>query len=410
MSSVGIGVPKFCLAHLAETEGLQAALAAAIRGATGGRASVAVRSHGGTAVATAGGVDEAVPIGCLAKLLTAALVRAAVQQGRLAFDDDLEALLGASAKALRRIRLRHLLEHTHGLDDSTLAPPRWLRGFVDVGELLGRAAALPQFAAPGTCYSYGHLGAWLAAASLERVLARRYCDLVRAWLHDPLGGQVPLAGGLCPATGVGLALDAAQLVRLLAHAVAGPERWPSGDVQGTHGGITPLPGWNPLERGVFLGLKHAGRSWFGHQSAWPGASAYLRAQPATGLAVAVLARTHAAAVIAARLLGRDVPELFELRVPGHGEIFRDADAWCGRFEQAALAVDITTADASLVLTAHARGAPCAQLRTRLEPAGAQVCFALPSNDVVPYVQLVNAPSGGARWLWNGRCLLRPAHR
>jgi CubicO group peptidase (beta-lactamase class C family) len=410
MSSVAIDIPGFCLANLAETERLQAALAAAMRGATGGRASVAVRSHGGTAVATVGGADEAVPIGCVAKLVTAALVRAAVQHGRLSFDDDLETLLGASTQALRGIRLRHLLEHTHGLDDSALAPPRWLRGFVDVGELLGRAAALRPFAAPGTCYSYGHLGAWLAAAALERVLARRYSDLARGWLHDPLGGQVPLAAGLCPATGLGLALDAAQLARLLAHAVAGPERWPSGGVHGSHGGITPLPGWNPLERGVFVGFKHAGRSWFGHQSAWPGASAYLRAQPATGFAVAVLARTHAAAVIAARLLSRDVPELFELRAPGHSDSFRDDDAWCGRYEQAALAVDVATTDAGLGLTAHTRDAPCARLRARLVPAGAQVCFTLPSNDIVPYVQLVAAPSGGAGWLWNGRCVLRPAHR
>lgn len=406
MSSVAVSPFESATTRFADAQRLQAALEAAMRGAAAGHVTVAVRSHGGTVVAALGGADEAAPIGCLAKLVTAALVRAVVQEGRLAFDDDLGTLLGVSAAALCTVRLRHLLEHTHGLDDSWLAAPRWVRGFLDTADLVERAAALARFAPSGTCYSYGHLGAWLAAAVLERVTARRYSDLARAWLREPLGGRVPLAAGLCPAAGDGLALSAAQLVRVVAHAAAGPERWPSGGMAGTHGPITPLPGWNPLERGVFLGWKHSGRSWFGHQSAWPGASAYVRVQPATGLTLAVLARTHAAAVIAARLFGRELPELFDLRAPDAAAGRGDEALWQGRYAQAALALDIAGSGTGLALAARARGAPGEVLRAQLAPAGATLCFARPSNDLVPYAQLVRARADDAAWLWNGRCLLR----
>lgn len=407
MSSVAVSPFEPGTTRFADAQRWQAALEAAMRGAAASHVTVAVCSHGGTVVATVGGPDAAAPIGCLAKLVTAALVRAAVQEGRLAFDEDLGALLGVSAAALRAVRLRHLLEHTHGLDDSWLAAPRWARGFLDAADLVERAAALPRFAPPGGCYSYGHLGAWLAAAVLQRVTARRYSDLARAWLREPLEGRVPLAAGLCPATGDGLALRAAQLVRVVAHAAAGPERWPGGGVAGTHGAVTPLPGWNPLERGVFLGWKHSGRSWFGHQSAWPGASAYVRVQPATGLTLAVLARTHSAAVLAARLFGRDLPELFDLRAPDAADGHGDEAAWHGRYAQAALALDIAATGTGLALAARARAAPGEVLRLHLAPAGATLCFARPSNDLVPYAQLVRARARDEAWLWNGRCLLRP---
>lgn len=394
-------------AALADRDALRAALREATQGAAEPRVAVAVRSHGGSVVAAVGGADEAAPIGCLAKLVTAALARAAVHAGRLSFDDDLVVALGAPARPLGSTTLRQLLEHTHGLDDSLLAPPRPERGFLDAADLLARAAALPRFAPPGACYSYGHLGAWLAAVVLERVHGRRFSELARAWLEQCFGTRVPAAATLCPALGTGLALTAGELVRLAAHAAAGPERWPSGAQPGTHGVVTPLPGWNPLERGVFLGWKHAGRTWFGHQSAWPGASAYVRAQPATGLAVAVLARSHAAAVIAARLFARALPELFELKPPPRDE--RAADDWAlpGRYGQAALEVDVVRDATGLTLTARDGREPAQTLRARLMPAGGAVHLASPANERVPFAQLVRVAGASRPWLWNGRCVLRP---
>lgn len=389
-----------------DRDALAFALAEATLGAREAHVSVAVRSHGGTLAASVGGADDPAPVGCIAKLLTATLVRAAVQGGRLSFDGDLGAVLGADAGVLRCITLRQLLEHTHGLDDSVLDGPRRARGFLDAAEFLERARRLQRFAPPGLCYSYGHLGAWLAAVVLERIHSRRFAEIARAWLEEALGARVTVPLAACPALGVGIDLDAAALANLAGHAVAGPERWPSAEVAGTYGAVTPLPGWNPLERGVFLGWKHSGRTWFGHQSAWPHASAYVRAQPATGLAIAVLGRTHSAAVVAAKLFGRLYPELFAFRPPGDSGPCSDSTEWLGRFAQAALEVRIERGACGLVLRAQARRDGAAAIEARLAHTGA-VRLAYPANDRVPFVQLVEPPQEKARWLWNGRVLLRP---
>jgi CubicO group peptidase (beta-lactamase class C family) len=393
--------------HALDGQALSQALAAATAGARDARISVAVRSHGGTVAASLGAPDDAAPMGCIAKLLTASLVRAAVQAGRLTFATELGELVGSADAALRSTTLRQLLEHAHGLDDSALDPPRrGARGFLDATEFLERVSALQRFAMPGDCYSYGHLGAWLAAIALERIHARRFAALARDWLEPALGAHLSVPTVLCPALGAGLALHAADLACLAAQAAAGPERWPSGTAAGTHGNVTPLPGWNPLERGVFLGWKHSGQRWFGHQSAWPSASAYVRVQPATGVAIAVLARTCSAAMIAARLFGRALPELFELRPPPESGSRCNDDDWLGRYAHAALEIRIERAEGGLWLRAEPRSPRAPPSHARLAASG-RVRLASPANEHAPFVELVAAPDGLGKWLWNGRCLLRP---
>lgn len=399
MSTVFVAARAPLREPFADAPSLESALRRATQGAASARVAVAVHSVAGTVVASVGGADEAVPIGCVAKLLTATLVRAAARQARLSLDDELGALLGPVPWALRGITLRQLLEHRHGLDDSALAPPRYRRGFLDDAELGERVATLARFAAPGECYSYGHLGAWLAAVALERVHARRFTELARAWLRDSLDLRAADAPAICPALGSGLALPAGELARFVARATAGLEC-------DAHGTIAPLPGWNPLERGVCLGFKHSGGDWLGHQSAWPGASAYVRGNAASGVGLAIVARTHPAAVVAARLLGGAHPELFQLRPPApHAADAADAH-WPGRYAQAALEVTVASRSEGLALEARSSHEPAQSARARLMPSGGPVRFASPANELVPFAQLVRVPGEGAPWLWNGRCLLR----
>ena len=65
------------------------------------------------------------PIGCLSKLFTATLVAKAMRAGRLSHDTPIAQLLdlecASATRCLDDITVTHLLEHTHGLDDSTLA-------------------------------------------------------------------------------------------------------------------------------------------------------------------------------------------------------------------------------------------------------------------------------------------------
>lgn len=362
---------------------------------------VAVAFAAGGAMVAAG-VHEAakrrVPVGCIAKLLTASLVTAAAQRGAFALEGEVLELLDATTEALRGVTVRHLLEHTHGLDDSMLASPRCASaGFIDTAELLQRVGALTRWASPGAVYSYGNLGAWLLAALLERVLCRTYAELVRELLASSCLQAVAANATPCPARGIGLEMTAEDLARfgrqpLTTECIAAP--------------IVPLPGWHPLEVGICLGWKAAGGGWFGHQSVWPGASIYLRVQPARKLALVVVARERAAALVALGVFGEHFPELFE----GRARLPTGAHAPLrpGVYAQAARAVCVTSTTAGLRAEAWEREAHGAQRRTRasavLLSTGA-VVFAQPANELMPYLEVV-AGSPNSAWVWNGRTVLR----
>jgi CubicO group peptidase (beta-lactamase class C family) len=391
------------LAELCEPGELQRWLETKV---TAGRVAVALAAGGHVAAAEVGGrarAGWAVPVGCIAKVLTAWLACKSAERGRFAFETDVAELLGAEAEALRGVTVRHLLEHTHGLDDSLLAPPRERHGIIDRDELLSRVATLERWAAPGVAYSYGNAGAWLVAAALERSHGRALWALACDELLTPLGVAGASSGAtrlLCAATGAGLELTAEELVRF------GSLALDDGSLPAV-APVTPLPGWHPLERGVCLGWKYAGAGWFGHQSVWPGASTYFRVQPRRRLALAVAARDRAASIVAIGLFSSRMPELFEQRskLPTAAT---DMSQAAGVYEQAARVIAIEPTPRGLCAEAWERDA-CgvrrgATARSLLVPTGG-VLFARPATELVPYVELV-AGSNGRAWLWNGRTVLR----
>ncbi len=352
------------------------------------------------------------PVGCLAKLLTATLATQMLAKARIDVETHLVDLVAVdgSRPALERVRLRHLLEHTHGLDDSLIDAPALVDGFIDVRDLARRASGAPPLAQPGDVYSYGGVGAWLMAATLERLAARPYPELLRDELLAPLGIPVdsrwPAHGQrLCPANGGGLALTIADWLGFLRFAAAnsslsdGGKRGPAP--------ITPLPGWNPLERGIRLGWKYHGGGWFGHQSVWPRSSALVRVNPRRGIELGVLSRDHAASVVAARVFGDALPELFELRMPPplpRGALV-DTQLYVGRYASAALHVELRASGDALELCVDNRVRGARQ-RATLSPAAAHTFFVRPAAiESFPYVQLVAAADRGLAYLWNGRFVL-----
>jgi CubicO group peptidase (beta-lactamase class C family) len=355
----------------------------------------------GTAVATASiGSGRAAPIGCLAKLLTATLIASAIERGELDVDSQVGPQLDGGGEAVCGVTVRHLLEHTHGLDDSLLAAPRHERGFVDRAELLRRVARLERWASPGAAYSYGNLGAWLLGALLERLRDRPFAALVHDELLAPLGAAL-CGEAVCAATGAGLRLTAAQLARFGLRALA--ERAPIAAAP-----ITPLPGWHPLERGICRGWKAAGSGWFGHQSVWPGAASYLRAHAQRELALAVVARDQAASLVALALFGRVFPELFEGRHRVPAARAPGADAAFGVYAQAARVIAISSTEHTLIADGWERdehGAAKTPAAQASLVALGDVLLARPATELMPYLQRV-AGEQGADWLWNGRFVLR----
>lgn len=413
------------VAELARPAGLAAALARAFDGVQRRHASVAFRS--GTASASAfiaeggrGGPNaprEPTPVGCLAKLLTATLATRLFARHRIGLDTHIVDLLNAGTvrRRLAGVTLRHLLEHTHGLDDSLIERPPSHAGFIDVSELAQRMTSAPPLAPPGALYSYGSAGACLTAAALEACCTRPYAQLLHEELLGPLDIRIGPASttrhdglGICPSNGVGLALTVVDWLRFLASATLDcAQTWPRERNERTNGAITPLPGWNPLERGIYLGWKYHGHGWFGHQSVWPAASAWVRANPRRAIALALISRDHAVAVIAGRMLGAALPELFDLRMPALlrcGAPF-DPERYVGRYGSAAIDVEVVRAGDALELCVHDRARGLRQ-RSALAPAADHVFFTRPPvPESFPYVQLVAAHGDEFGYLWNGRFVL-----
>ncbi|HEX5421707.1 MAG TPA: serine hydrolase domain-containing protein, partial [Gammaproteobacteria bacterium] len=290
--SVAVGFAQEGRAAFACTKSASSALPAQCAQATRGAPAAALALHAG----------------CLTKLFTAALAAQACAEGRVALDERLAPALSLPrGPAFEGITLRHLLEHTHGLDDSAVAAvPLRKDGRIDAAALGRRLSEAPPLAEPGRLYSYSNAGAWLIAAWLERTSGQTYGRLLHERILAPLrdtgarAEALDTRGGLCPATGGALKVSLRTVLRFLA--AHSPRDVLHGDRSGSRR-VTPLPGWNALERGVYLGWKYHGEGWLGHQSVWPEISALVRVQAQAGLALVVACRSVPAAIAAAKLFG-----------------------------------------------------------------------------------------------------------
>jgi hypothetical protein len=403
------------IAELAQPEALRNELERAFAGSAARDVVVALRCGARSACATlapreSSSLRAPIRVGCIAKLLTAMLARREFEARRLAPDELASDLFpaGAARTALRGITVRQLLEHTHGLDDSLLSvAPRDSRARIDAEALARELRAAAPLATPGTLYSYGNAGACVVAAMLERLGPRLYAAQLVDTLLQPLGVEVVCAtGSMCPATGDDLALDPSDLLNLVAESTfAAPDVWPDDQCAGDYGFATPLPGWNPLERGVYLGWKYNGAGWFGHQSVWPGHSVLVRAHPRRRLALVVASSDYAAAVVTARVLGGYLPELFELKIPARPNA--TVGPPIGTFGSAAWRVDIQPVRGESVLRAR-RLDRSDEAWAALRAGVPGVWFTRPVLSAFPHIELVEHER---EYLWNGRFLLpRATHR
>src|SRR5690606_20512573 len=122
--------------------------------------------------------------------------------------------LADDAGVFQGIMLKHLLEHTHGLDDSDLACVPLQAGRIDLESLVEQLATR-RFAAPGAVYSYSNAGPWIAASILERMHARPFVAQLQDFLA-PLrigasrhhSSSVPgCAADVCPSRGARLTMS-----------------------------------------------------------------------------------------------------------------------------------------------------------------------------------------------------------
>ena len=139
--------------------------------------------------------DDRVHIGSVAKPLIATGVLRLVTEGKLSLDTPVALLLPAVAfhnpwEASHPVLLRHLLDHTSGLEDARLWQVFSLKARPDtpLRASLGRNPLLLRVRSrPGARLSYSNMGYTLVGMVIEAVVGARYETYLDAHLLRPLG-------------------------------------------------------------------------------------------------------------------------------------------------------------------------------------------------------------------------------
>jgi CubicO group peptidase (beta-lactamase class C family) len=356
------------------------------------------------------------PVGCLAKIFTATLVAQAVSRGLFTFDALVADLLAwPKAGPLSGVIVKHLLNHTHGLDGSALTlAPRLGNGRLDADALLAEIARTDWPCAPGEIYSYSNMGPWIAAAILEQHTGKSYEQLLRESLFAPLGIE-PSAGdgsrtAICPATGRGLTLSLDELLTFVQWSVAGSASSSGLVQQEMLREIVPIQGWSVV-RGAGLGWKYFGGAWFGHNVHAAAAGLALRINPAERTGIVVVSTGYSAALLLARLAGTSLPEFYNLQFPRRlslNDRRTATEMFTGTYQNLALRLSVErSSQDSLDLRMFDRIADPACVRpvlnTHLVPCAEDLfLFEHKAGYVYDWIQFIPSAAREGRHAWNGR--------
>lgn len=132
-------------------------------------------------------------IASVAKAFSGAVALQLVDRGRLGLDSTIGEVLPGQPAAWHRVTLRQLLNHTSGLPDYSGS-----QGFIDIisadprhrfnsRRLLGFVADEGLEFRPGSRYQYSNSDNIAVALMAEAVTGRRYEELLRELVYEPLG-------------------------------------------------------------------------------------------------------------------------------------------------------------------------------------------------------------------------------
>lgn len=132
-------------------------------------------------------------IGSLTKQFTAVMML--VEQGKIGLDDKITKYFPDAPPAWNRITVRHLLNHTSGIQNHVAAP-----GYLDVfkftvtgksfpsrKELLEEFYKLPLEFDPGETWSYDNTGYYLLGIIVEKAGGLDFWQFLDEWIFKPLG-------------------------------------------------------------------------------------------------------------------------------------------------------------------------------------------------------------------------------
>jgi D-alanyl-D-alanine carboxypeptidase len=178
------------LDQLTKSEAATAAIAEFRDGRTVWRGSSGVTKLGGSKPAP---VDGRFRIGSVTKTFVATVVLQLVAERRLRLDDTLDQRLPGLVPRSDRITVRHLLQHTSGIEDYTLfLYSSWEDFFAkrfrtyQPEELVALAAPKPPLFEPGTSHSYSNTNYILLGLLIERLTGKRLETVVSQRILHPL--------------------------------------------------------------------------------------------------------------------------------------------------------------------------------------------------------------------------------
>ncbi|MEZ7131107.1 serine hydrolase domain-containing protein [Nonomuraea sp. AD125B] len=362
--------------------------------------------------------DSLFQIGSITKVWTATLLMLQAERGRLTLDTPVREVLPdfrvADEEVSAAVTVRHLLTHTSGIDGDLFLDTG--RGDDCVAKYVAACADLPQNHPLGATQSYCNAGFVIAGRMLERLTGKRWDDLVRDELAEPLGlthtWTLPedvlrfraatghLDGGApAPRWGLMRAMGPAGLIcarpaDVVAFARAHLEGGLLADPAAMREPQVDIP--NPHTLGRQWGIGWVLDEWDGHRVISHGGNtigqhAMLWAVPGTGTIVCVTANgghsgafTRAVATeLFAQLDGLTVPPAPE---PPATPVEVDAARHAGVYERTGHRMTVTVRDGGL--------------RLRLETTGELADLAEPEEfDLVAVDEatFVGRPRGGPAW-------------
>src|SRR5438094_3114906 len=134
-------------------------------------------------------------IGSNTKQFTAAAIMMLVEEGKVHLEDAITKYFPEAPEAWQRIRIRHPLSHTSGIQNH-VAIPHWLDVFrtnlafetaPSRDELLKMFFKLPLEFRPGETWAYDNTGYYLLGVIIEQVSGQSYWQFLDDHIFKPLG-------------------------------------------------------------------------------------------------------------------------------------------------------------------------------------------------------------------------------
>jgi CubicO group peptidase (beta-lactamase class C family) len=375
---------------------------------------------------TTGTSTDTVLIRCcnLIDLFTGALVRQAVCAEQFGWNDTVASIgvLGQlfDWSRFQDITVRHLVDHSHGLDDSLIpCLPLHENGRIDIEALGEKMTRHPPIAQPGKIYNYSRAGIWLAAGLLERTGNAKYGELLWQKLFRRLGmGSV---GGDYQRMYLGADFEAHVSINdvlsfLAAH--LGETDTLRFDVADIAANKFRFPGLALAGLGMCLGWKDYGSDWYGEDIQWTGNSASIRFNPRLQLAAVLRRGTGLDRRLHFRALSHVMPELIDGNPPSilcpTGVDCENISAYQGTFSVASTSI-IVWANAlgrlfSSTVDHTAETGATGRVDNPLIRVGEHLFHLTDGNTSCPrFIQFIDKGSDGHfQFVWNGKNIWRRA--